>query len=237
MFTQVTPLIKKEIAYFFHSPIAYISIGLVVVVLNWLYFANFFLVNEVSMRSFFQNITLVYLLFVPAISMTSFAEEKRVKTMEILFTLPLTKLQIVLGKFLGTLTVLIFALLLTLTIPLTLSLLGQPEWGPVVTGYLSSVLLGGLFLSIGLYVSSLTDNQIVSFTVTAVTAFVLFITGSAFFLDRMPALILPFLRLVSVTTHFENMAKGVIDFRDLVYFVSLTGLFLYLTVNKIKKNN
>ncbi|MBU0708968.1 ABC transporter permease subunit [Patescibacteria group bacterium] len=232
--TRLKPLIKKELAYYFHSPTAYISIGLFVVIINWLFFANFFLVGQVSMSDFFQNVPLVYLLLIPAIGMAAFAEEKRVKTIEVLLTLPLSKTKIVFGKFIAGLLVIILGLLLTLTIPVTLAFLGSPEWGPIITGYMAVTFLGALYLSVGLLVSALTDNQIVSFTITAVICFLFFITGSTFFLDRIPAVVHYPFQMASSLTHFTSMAKGLIDLRDIVYFLTLIGLFLYLTSKKIE---
>ncbi|MBU1110382.1 ABC transporter permease [Patescibacteria group bacterium] len=234
MFNRLKPIIRKELAFFFHSPTAYVSLAVFVVIVNWLYFTNFFLVGQVNMRLFFQNIPLVYLFLIPALSMTSYAEEKRTKTIEILFTLPLTKLEIVLGKFAGGMLVVLLGLALTATIPITLTILGQPEWGPIITGYLAAILLGTLYMSAGLLVSSNTDSQIVSFTITAGICFMLYITGAGFFLERLPSYLESIFRYVSALTHFESMAKGVVDLRDLVYFVSLSGLLIYFNVERSK---
>ncbi|OQX51324.1 hypothetical protein B5M47_01305 [candidate division CPR3 bacterium 4484_211] len=226
-------IVKKELAFFLYSPTAYVAVGLFLILVNWLFFQNFFLVNQAEMRDFFQNLVVVYLFLIPALSMASFAEEKRAKTLEVLLTLPLTSGRVVLGKFVGSFLILILALVLTGSVPFTLAALGHPEPGPIVGGYLASLLLGALYLSLGLFVSALSDNQIVSFSLTAVIGFLLYVTGTSFFLDRTPDVIAPLFRFVSFLTHFQNMAKGIIDLRDVVYFVSFTGVLLYLTGKRL----
>lgn len=236
MFKKILPLIKKELAFFFHSPIAYVSLAIFLIVANWLYFSSFYLVGQASMRGFFQNIPLIFILLVPALSMGSLAEEKRLGTDEVLFTLPFTNGEIALGKFLGMLIVLLIGVLLTVSIPVTLFFLGQPEIGPILTGYLAVVFLGSFYLSIGLFISSMTESQVVSFTLSAVICFVFYITGSSMVLQRAGGLIEEVLRSVSALTHFANMSKGILDLRDVIYYLSLTGTFIYLTAKRIQRN-
>ncbi len=219
----------KELKSQFHSLTAYVFTVVFLMTANWLFFQHFFAINQASMRAWFDLLPWYLLLLVPAVAMRTWAEEKRQGTVEILLTLPIAEWQVVLAKFAANLTFLGVALAFSLTVPLSIAQLGDLDWGPVVGGYLGGWLLGGAMLALGQWISSLTNNQIVAFLVTIAASFVLIIIGLSFTLMAAGPLAAALLRM-STYTHFQSIAKGVIDLRDLVYFVSFIGLFLYLNV-------
>lgn len=202
---------------------------------NWLFFTDFFLVGEAEMRSYFQLLPWLFLFLAPAVAMRLWAEEKKSGTIEFLLTLPITDWQAVLGKFLGALAFLFVALLLSVTLPITVSLLGDMDPGPVIGGYLGSLFLGGSYLSIGLFVSSLTKNQIVAFVGGAALCFVFFIVGTNIVLAGISSSMAPAMQFLGLGYHFDDIAKGVIDSRDIVFYVSFIFFFLWLNVKVLER--
>ena len=231
----ISAIIKKEFKSYFISPIAYVFIVVYLVVTNFLFFQGFFLMNQASMRNYFGILPWIFLFFVPAITMRSWAEEKKVKTLELLLTWPVSDMQIVLGKFLASFCLLAVVILCSLTVPITIMLLGKPDMGPIIGGYAGSFLMGGAYLAIGLWVSSLTENQIVAFILGVVVTFVLFIIGNPFVTMVAPSAIVPLLNYLSLGNHFESVGRGVIDSRDIVYYLSVIGFFLFLNVRSIAR--
>lgn len=228
---DIKALIAKEFKSFFYTPIGSIFMVVFLVVANFLFLNNFFLYNNASLRSYFTYLGLMIVFLTPALTMRSFAEERKQGTHEILLTLPIKEWQIVLGKFLANLVFLAIVLIFTLTVPVSVSLIGRLDWGPVVTGYIGILLFGAFSLSIGLYVSSLTNQQISSFLVSLLINFVLFLIGQEFILDRVPLGLVTIVRFISPSVHTDNFNKGVIDIRDLIYFISFIFVFL-LTLMK-----
>jgi ABC-2 type transport system permease protein len=228
------PIFKREFASYFNSPIAYIYLTVYLGLSSWLFLKGFFLVGEASMRSFFDLMPWVFLFFIPAITMRLWAEEKKVGTMELLMTLPITDAEAVLGKFLASLSFLLLSLALTIALPIVVASLGDPDPGQIVGGYLGSVLIGAAYLSIGLFISSLTENQIVAFIVSVVGIFALFILGADFVLFGLPDWLVPVFSFIGLGGHFDSVSRGVIDSRDLVYYFSVIGFFLYLNVKSIE---
>ncbi len=227
-------LFKKELAGYFNSPIAYIFIGVFLVVGNWLFFKNFFLIGQVSMRPYFELLPWIFLFLSPAITMRLWAEEKKTGTIEFLLTLPVTDWQVVLAKFFGALAFLGFALALTLSLPFTLLFLGDVDPGPVIGGYIGALFLGGAYLSLGLFISSLTKNQIIAFVLGLMACFSAFIVGANFVLLGAPQFLVPIMKFLGLGSHFYNIAKGVIDSRDIIYYLSFIFLFLFLNARVIE---
>jgi ABC-2 type transport system permease protein len=227
-------LFKKELMAYFNSPIAYIFIGVFLVVGNWLFFKNFFLIAQTSMRGYFDLLPWIFLFLSPAITMRLWAEEKRAGTIEFLLTLPVTDWQVVLAKFLGGLAFLFISLLLSATIPFSLASIGSLDWGPVLGGYLGALFLGGAYLSLGLFISSLTKNQIIAFVLGLVACFIAFIIGANFVLIGAPDFLVPIMSFLGLGNHFYNIAKGVIDSKDVIYYLSFIFLFLYLNTRVIE---
>lgn len=224
---QVMHIFKKEFRHYFVSPIAYIVISIFLLVTGWFFFTTFFLYNQANLRGFFDLLPLIFSFVIPAVTMRLFAEELSVGSYEILVTLPVTFRDVILGKFAASLVFVAAMLVPTLAYPITVSFLGQLDWGPVIGGYLGAVLLGGAFCAIGVFASSLTRNQIIAFIIGMVICF------SLTLIDRMllffPQSILGVLGYLGTDFHFENISKGVIDSRDLLYFLSIIFVGLYGT--------
>ncbi len=230
-------LFKKELMSYFNSPIAYIFIAVFLVVGNWLFFKNFFLIGQANLRPYFDLLPWIFLFMAPAVTMRLWAEEKKSGTIEFLLTLPVTDWQVVLAKFLGALIFVIVALALTFTLPLTVSGLGNIDWGPVMGAYIGSVLLAGAYLALGLFISSLTKNQIIAFILAMVASFVAFMIGADFVLFGAPQFLVPVMKFLGLGSHFYNISKGIIDSRDIIYYASFIFLFLWLNVRVIESRN
>jgi ABC-2 type transport system permease protein len=230
---NILAIFKREFKSYFISPIAYVFITVYLVVTNFLFFQGFFIINQADMRSYFALLPWVFLFFIPAITMRSWAEEKKVKTLELLLTWPVSDVQVVLGKFFAAFSFLTIAILLSVTIPFTIALLGNPDSGPIIGGYLGALLMGAAYLSIGLWVSSHTENQIVAFILGVVATFALFIIGNPFFTMAVPSGLAPIFNYLGLGTHFESIQRGVIDSRDIIYYISVIGFFLFLNVQSL----
>jgi ABC-2 type transport system permease protein len=186
------------------------------------------------MRGYFSLLPWLFLIFVPAVTMRSWAEEKKGKTLELLLTWPVKDIEVVIGKFLASFCFLAISLLLSITIPITISILGNPDGGPIWGGYLGALLLGAAYLSIGLWISSITENQIVAFIVGVVATFCLFMVGNPFITMLAPSAIVPLLTFLGIGNHFESIGRGVIDSRDIIYYLSVISFFLFLNVRSIE---
>ncbi len=226
---------KKEFRAYFQSPIAYVFITLFLVLSVWIFFflSNFFLVGQSTLRTLFDWIPITFLIFVPAVTMRTWAEEQKLGTAEILLTFPVRDWEVVLGKFLAGLAFLSVAILLTLPLTATVAWLGNPDNGAVIAGYVGSILLGAAYLSIGLWVSSMTQNQIVAFLISLVLCFILFIVGIPTTLSSLPDWLVPFVSRLSLGAHYDSIGRGVIDSRDVLYFLSIIVFFLFLNVQSI----
>jgi len=227
-------LFKKELMSYFNSPIAYIFISVFLVIGNWLFFKNFFLYGQATMRGYFDLLPWIFLFLAPAITMRLWAEEKKQGTIEFLLTLPITDWQVVLAKFLGATGFILISLILTLSLPISIAFIGNIDMGPVIGGYLGAIFLGGAYIALGLFISALTKNQIVAFTLSLAASFAIFIIGTNFVLVGLPSFMAGVVRFIGLGSHFENIARGVIDTRDLVYYFSFIYLFLWLNVKTIE---
>jgi len=223
----VTHIFKKEFGVYFVSPIAYIVISIFLLVTGWFFFSAFFLFNQANLRGFFGLLPITLAFLIPAITMRLFSEELNVGSYEILLTLPVTSLEVILGKFLASIAFIAAMLVPTIAYPITVSFLGQLDWGPVAGGYTGVLLLGAAFSAIGLFVSSLTRNQIIAFIAgMAICFFLTLIDKMLFFL---PQSLLGFLQYLGADFHFQNISKGILDSRDIVYFLSVSFIALYGT--------
>lgn len=229
----ITIFLKEFKAYFF-SPIAYVVITVYLIVSNILFFQGFFLINQADMRGYFSLLPWIFLFFVPAITMRSWAEEKKLKTMELLLTWPINDLEVVVGKFLASFCFLAISLLLSITIPITIAILGNPDGGAIVGGYVGALFLGAAYLAIGLWISSLTENQIIAFIVGVVVTFILFMVGNPFITMLAHYKIVPILTFLGLGNHFESISRGVLDSRDIIYYLSVIGFFLFLNIRSIE---
>jgi len=191
------------------------------------FFTTFFLFNQATLRNFFSLLPVIFSFVVPAITMRLFSEELNVGSYEILLTMPVTFQDIVVGKFLASTLFVVAMLIPALAYPITVSFLGQLDWGPVMGGYVGAVLLGAAFSAIGLFASSLTRNQIIAFITGMALCFSLTLIDKMLFF--LPQSILGFLQYLGAGFHFNNISKGIIDSRDILYFLSVIFIGLYGT--------
>jgi len=229
---QILTLAKKEFRSYFDSPVAYVVITLFLLISGWQFSTTMFLANTADLRALFGIIRFILLFFIPALSMRLISEEKRLGTIELLMTLPIKDWQLVLGKFLAAYLLIIITILLTLVHYISIASLGDPDFGATIGGYLGLILVVGVYLSIGIFTSSLTQNQIIAFIVSFVIIFVFFILDKVVFF--FPAFIANLLEYLSTDYHFNNVARGVIDTRNLVYYGSMMFVFLFLAVQSLE---
>lgn len=227
-------LLKKELATYFNSPIAYIFIGAFLVAGNWLFFNYFFLMGQTTMRDYFSLLPWIFLFLSPAITMRLWAEEKKSGTIETLLTLPVTNWQVVLAKFFGGLLFMLIALALSFTLPISLVAIGDLDFGPVIGGYLGALFLGGSYLALGMFISSLTKNQIIAFVLGFFACFVAFIVGADFVLQSAPNILVPTMKFLGLGSHFYSIARGLIDSKDIIYYISFIFVFLWLNMKVIE---
>ncbi len=227
-------IFRKEFRSYFSSPAGFVFLTAFLVLSAWLFFRVFFLIGQASLRPFFSFMPWLFLFFVPAAAMRMWAEERKLGTDEILLTLPVRDGEAVLGKFIAGLAFLALAVGLTFPLPIVVSLLGSPDPGPIVGGYLGLILMGAAYLAIALFASSLTENQIVAFIIGITISFALFVVGEDIVLIAVPAFLAPILRYLGLGQHFASIARGVIDSRDLVYYLSVIAFFLYLNVRVVE---
>jgi ABC-2 type transport system permease protein len=249
--SNILAIANKELRSYFASPIAYIVIGLFALLYGYFYFAimAYFVrqsmqmgqfgmqgpqsmnVNQQLIRPLLQNVTILVLFLMPMITMRTYSEEKRSGTIELLLTSPLTDFDIIMGKFLGALALYAIMLSVTLIHLAILFYFGRPEWKPILTAYLGLLLLGGCFIAAGLFISSLTKNQIVAGMVTfAVFLFLWVITWIGSFsgptVDKLT-------NYLSIIDHFDDFGKGVIDTTHVIYYVSFIAFGLFLTAKSV----
>ncbi len=225
---QIWSIAKKEFASYFNSLIAYIVVVVFLLITGWLFFQQFFLAGETSVRSLFSIMPVLFIFFAPAITMRLISEERKTGTLELMITLPLRSMDVVVGKFLAAFGLLTVAILLTLTYPITVSFLGNLDWGPVVGGYVGLLLMGASYLALGTFCSIITRNQIVAFIIGLALCFGLYILDKV--LIFLPSFMASVVEYISIDYHFNNIARGVLDTRDLVYYLSFIGMFLMISV-------
>jgi ABC-2 type transport system permease protein len=222
---QVVHIFRKEFSAYFISPIAYIVIAIFLLVTGWFFFATFFLFNQANLRSFYALLPVVFAFVIPAITMRLISEEINVGSDEILLTMPVTLRDVILGKFLASVALVVAMMIPTIAYPLTVSFMGQLDWGPVVGGYLGAVFLGAAFSAVGLFASALTRNQIIAFIIGLTICFTLTLIDKLLYF--LPQSMLGVFAYLGADFHFQNIAKGIIDSRDILYFVSICFVGLY----------
>jgi ABC-2 type transport system permease protein len=245
---NVLAIAQKELRSYFASPIAYVIIGLFALLFSRFFYAYLMVfvrnssgmsqmgggannINQEMIRYVLMNTAVIILFIMPMITMRTYAEEKRSGTIELLLTSPLTDLEIILGKFFGAMA--LYAAMLGVTVLYIgiLFIFGNPEWRPVVAGYLGLLLMGGCFISVGLLISSFTKNQIVAGVITfAVFLMLWIINWSA---DQSGATMRAVLNHLSIIDHFDDFARGVIDTKHVVYYVSFITFGLFLTAKSV----
>jgi ABC-2 type transport system permease protein len=247
---NVTAIAGKELRSYFASPVAYIIIGLFALIFGWFYVNSlaWFVERSMGMDQFgggggavnvnqdlikylLLNATVVMLFLLPMITMRTYAEEKRSGTIELLLTSPVRDIEIILGKFFGALGLYCMMLLVTVLYLAVLFVYGSPEWKPIASAYLGLLLLGGSFISFGLFISSLTKNQIVAGVGTFTLVLMLWIIDWVG--DQAGSTVREIVSYLSITKHFEDFAKGVIDTKHVVYYLSFITFGLFLTAKSV----
>ena len=241
--TNTLFVIRRELADYFTTPVAYVFIVVFLVLLGALTFfmGSFFGRGQADLSAFFQFHAWVYMLLIPAISMRMWAEERKSGTIELLMTLPLSLKQVVIGKYLAAVIFVTITLALTFPLWITVNYLGDPDNGIILTGYVGSLLMAAGFLAIGAFISALTKNQVVAFVMTTAVCFVLIASGAPIVLSVFsgwaPKFLIEFIASLSFLTHYADISKGVLDLRDAIYFLSVITVFLVanmLAVDRLK---
>ena len=226
-------LCKKETDSYFGSPAAYIFLVVFLIFSGWFFASPLFLANSSDMRSIFDMIPLLFMFFVRVITMGLLAKERSNGTIELLTTFPLTDEQIVMGKFWAALKLIVIGLLFTLIHFITIIALGTNiDYGSIICGYFGLILVGGVYASIGMFASSLSNNQIVSFIISFAIIFVLYMMQYSLFF--VPAALAGFFQYISIGYHFSSIARGVIDTRNIIYFLGLIIIFLRLAITVLE---
>ena len=230
---RIWTISKRELRSYCFSPLA--SIFLVIFLMSMAGFTfvlgNFYQSNNASLEIFFNFHPWIYMFLVPAIGMRLWSEELRGGTFEILSTLPYSVTDLILGKFLAAWLFIAIALFFTFPMVITVFYLGSPDLGPIFTGYLGSWLMAGAFLAITAFTSSLSKNQVISFVIAVIISLIFVLLGFGVFqanLEFLPAFVSEFIANLGFIPHFQSLTRGVIDTRDLIYFIATIGLFLSL---------
>jgi ABC-2 type transport system permease protein len=233
---HVGAIFKKELRSYFASPLGIVFILFYLLVSNGFFFfiQDFFRAGQASMRGYFMTLPWIFLFFVPAVTMRLWAEERKLGTLEMLLTMPLRESEVVLGKFLASLAFLAITLACTFTVPLSIGILGRPDWGVIAASYVGALFLGSAYLAIGLWISSLTESQVVAFIVSVAVIFLFLAAGIAPAWLGSVGWFAALCEYLSLLSHFQNILRGVLDSRDVVYYVSVVTLFLYLNVKNIE---
>lgn len=238
---QICPLFKREFLGYFRTPVAYVIlfVSVLLSVILTFFLGNFYKANFASLDRYFIFQPGVFLFLVPAVGMRLWAEEKRIGTVELIFTLPVTTLEAVFAKFLAAWAFLIVAIFLSFPLVCTVAYLGSPDWGVITTSYFGSILMAAAYLGICSFTSALTKNQVIAFVVSFVACFVLFCLGLSVFNEFLSAYLpiwaVDLIANFSFVTHFTAFTQGIIDPKDIMFFLSLTGFTLFLNVVALER--
>ena len=230
---NILTIFRRELRSSFQSPIAYVVIVVFLSIVGWFFSSNLFLMNVASLRIVFELVPLVFLFFVPAITMRTLAEEQKTGTLELLTTKPVRDVEIVVGKFLSAWVLLATALAPTLLYGIAVGALGSLDPGPVIAGYLGLLMVGAVYIGVGLFASSLTENQIIAFILSFLLVLGLFLLDKV--LIYIPEALASTVEFLAVDYHFSNIARGVIDSRNIIYFLSLIGFSLMLATVSLQR--
>ncbi len=232
-FKKAIIIMKKELMSYYTTPIAYIVITVFLITTGWLFFANFFLNKQAELIEFFELLPYVFACIIPAVTMRLFSEEKHTGSFEILMTLPVSLYDVVLGKLFAGIVFTASMLAPTLLYVITVIIVGSPDIGPIIGGYFGAVLLGGAFSSIGIFASSLTKNQIIAFIIGVLICWVLSLINKFSFI--LPSSLVNFLVNFGAEYHFKNFTRGIINSRDIIYFLSVMTIGLIGTVQILEE--
>lgn len=225
--SAVREIVKKEMRGYFFSPIAYIVIAFFLVITGVFFFflIPFFPIGQATLRNFFFSMPYIFSFTVSALTMRLYSEEYRSGAIEVLGTLPLTRIEILAGKFFASVGFLKIMLLFTISYPISIAFLGKLDWGVVIGGYIGLIFLGSAYAAIGLFASAITDNQITAFFLSFTITLLLSLLDSI--LIVIPGNWIDFLQFLSSSYHFKNISRGVLDSRDIIYFISVIFIALH----------
>jgi ABC-2 type transport system permease protein len=248
---KIWPIFKKEMRLYFTSPVAYVILAIFLVIAGYFFYSIFafftmasmqaamnpqmardLTVTDSVMRPLFSNVSVILLLLIPLVTMRLFAEERRSGTIELLLTYPVRDGAVLIGKYLAALAMYAIMLVFTLLYPALLFYFARVEWGPLVTGYLGLLLMGATFLSVGIFASSLTENQIVASLITFGTLLIFWVIGWS--AESVGGVWGKVLSDLSILEHYDSFSKGVLDTKDIVYYVNFTVLGLFLTLRSLE---
>jgi len=232
---QIKTIAIKEFKDYFISPIAYIVISLFLIVTGWFFFSTFFIFGRADLTDFFSLLPITFSFIIPAITMRLFSEEKNVGSYETLLTMPVSFTDIALGKFFAATLFTASMLIPTISYPVFISFIGEIDPGPVIGGYIGAIFLAAAYCSIGLFASSLTRNQIIAFIIGCALCFMLTILDKLLFF--IPEKIISVIGFISASSHFSNISRGVIDSRDILYFISVVVIFIFSTYIVMHEKN
>ena len=233
----ITQIFKREFFGYFRAPVAYVVMVVFIIAsigMSW-FPGNFFESDQASLRILFTFLPWVFLLLVPAVGMRLWAEEKRTGTWELLFTLPVSVSEAVIGKFLAGWAFISIAILCTVTMPITIAFLGDPDWGPIISGYIGSILIAGAYLSVCSLASSMSKNQVVSFVIGVILCMVILLMGwgqasQLLYSIGLSREIVESIANFSFLPHYQAMTDGLIALKDIAYFIVFAGFCLITNI-------
>lgn len=232
-FSRTAVIARREFNSYIASPILFIIMTAFLLFTGIFYFRDFYAAGRADMRFFFTLLPFLFMLFIPAITMKQFAEERNTGTFEMLLTMPVTTANVVAGKFIASLLVVCIMLAPTLVYVLSLGTAGAPDYGMIAGGYIGTIFLAAVYVSAGLFASSLTHNQIIALLLSF--AICTFFSTVDFIVQFVPGKVFSVLSYLSASYHFKNIAKGVLDFRDIIFLVTMTLFFLILSAQSIEE--
>ena len=227
MSNHTLEIAKKEARSYFNAPTAYVVITFYLLITGYFFSQPLFLIQQASIEHFLDVVPLLLVFFIPAVSMRLVAEEIKSGTIEVLMTLPVREHEILAGKFLASVFLLLGMILGTLPYPITVGILGKLDWGATMGAYLGLFFMGAGLLSMGLFASTLTRNQVVAFILGLTLCFLFFLMGKVGMF--VPEGIRPLVEFLGLDAHFDNFSRGILDTRDILYFLTLIGFFLFLS--------
>ena len=236
---NIVTIARREIKSYFDSPTAYIVIVAFLLIAGWMFFSSLFLAGRADMRSLFApgvfSPSMILVIIVPAVTMRLISEERKTGTIELVTTMPVTDAEVILGKFFGAFFLMLVGMSLTLTYAVSVAAVGELDWGPVISGYIGLTLFTASLVSIGLFCSTLTSNQIVAFIFGFIICAVLYFVYWLQFL--VPQDMVGFIEYLSVSYHLDNIARGVIDSRDVLYYLTLTSAGLFMATRSLSSQH
>ena len=228
---KVLLIIQKELNHYLNNPSFYVLASIFLLICGYFYSQPLFLLSQANLNSLIEIAPLILSFFAPALTMRLIAEEKRTQTCEVLFTLPYSEEEIIIGKYLSSLILISICILFMLPYAITIAVLGRPDYGHIAGTFISLFFTSAIFLSAGIFASTISSNQITSFIIGFAFCFILYIAGKTIMF--VSPVFQEFISYIGIDSHLENISRGVISIKDLIYFLSLIFMFLYFSVFKI----